>query len=346
MIGDPGGRSEERNLLDEDALRGNVAAIKSQISRVLGDEGEWQLVDNYEWTRDIPLLAFLRDVGKHVTVNQMTARESVRTRLESEHGISYTEFSYMLLQAFDYWWLHEHHGCELQIGGSDQWGNILSGVDLIRRRSGVAVHALCWPLLLAADGTKLGKTTGARVWLDPELTSPYQLFQHFVQTDDRQVGQQLRWLTLLPVPEIEEVMRRHAETPQQRGAQRVLAREVVTLVHGSEAAEAAEAATEALFGQSTTVSPEHIAVAVEMGAPTINISAGRLAGGVQLLDLLVESQLAKSKTQAKHLADDGGAYVNDVPAEADRVLTPDDLTGDAILLRRGKSSYAVIRIAG
>ena len=202
MVGDPGGRSEERNLLDEDTLRANVAAIKAQISRILGPEGAWTLVDNYTWTRDLPLLAFLRDVGKHVTVNQMLARESVKARISSEHGISYTEFSYMLLQANDYLWLHDHEGCELQIGGSDQWGNILSGADLIRRSRGAAVHALAWPLLTAPDGTKLGKTTGARTWLDPARTSPYQFFQHWMQTDDRQVAQMLAQFTLLPMEEV------------------------------------------------------------------------------------------------------------------------------------------------
>src|SRR4051794_31594452 len=222
MVGDPGGRSEERNLLDEDTLRANLAAIKEQIGRVLGAEGEWELVDNYEWTRDVPLLTFLRDVGKHVTVNQMMARESVKTRIDSEHGISYTEFSYMLLQAFDYWWLNEHKGCELQIGGSDQWGNILSGVDLIRRRSSRIVHAMCWPLLTAADGTKLGKTTGARTWLSADRTSPHELFQEFVNADDRQVRQLLAWFTLLPVDQIDDLVRRHESAPQHREAQRVL----------------------------------------------------------------------------------------------------------------------------
>src|SRR5687768_10114401 len=180
MVGDPSGRSEERNLLDADTLAANVAAIKVQIARVLGLEGEWELVDNLDWTRELPLLEFLRDVGKHVTVNQMMARESVRARLAGEQGISYTEFSYMLLQANDYLWLHDHEGCELQIGGSDQWGNIVQGIDLIRRARGASVHGLSWPLLTAPDGTKLGKTAGARVWLDPERTSPYQLFQHFI----------------------------------------------------------------------------------------------------------------------------------------------------------------------
>ena len=233
MVGDPGGRSEERNLLDEDTLRANVASIKAQISRILGPEGPWSLVDNYAWTRDLPLLAFLRDVGKHVTVNQMLARESVKARIASEHGISYTEFSYMLLQANDYLWLHDHEGCELQIGGSDQWGNILSGVDLIRRSRGAAVHALAWPLLTAPDGTKLGKTTGARTWLDPARTSPYQFFQHWMQTDDRQVAQMLAQFTLLPMEEVAAAVEAHEQAPERRSAQRLLAREVTTLVHGA-----------------------------------------------------------------------------------------------------------------
>ena len=206
MIGDPGGRSEERNLLDADTLAANVSAIKAQISRILGPEGDWELVDNLTWTQDLLLLEFLRDVGKHATVNQMVARESVRSRLEGEHGISFTEFSYMLLQANDYAHLHAQHGCELQIGGSDQWGNILSGVDLIRRRSGVAVHALCWPLLTAADGTKIGKSTGARVWLDPLLTTPYEFFQHWMHVDDAELGRMLRQFTLLPLEEIDAVV--------------------------------------------------------------------------------------------------------------------------------------------
>jgi tyrosyl-tRNA synthetase len=338
MIGDPGGRSEERNLLDEDALRGNVAAIKSQISRVLGDEGEWQLVDNYEWTRDIPLLAFLRDVGKHVTVNQMMARESVRARLESEHGISYTEFSYMLLQAHDYWWLHENEACELQIGGSDQWGNILSGVDLIRRRSGDTVHALCWPLLTAADGTKLGKTTGARTWLDPAKTTPFQLFQHFLQTDDRQVHQMLRWFTLLPVEEIDEAARRHERSPERREAQRLLAREVVGLVHGPAAVAEAERGTQAWSGD---VGPEQLR-ALERTLPTTSVGPEELP--LALVDLLVRTELAASKSAAARLVRQGGAYVNDtkVPSDDAAVSADDFVEGRWLLLRAGKRQQHLV----
>jgi len=340
MIGDPGGRSEERNLLDEDTLRANVASIKAQIARVLGDEGEWQLVDNYDWTRDVPLLAFLRDVGKHVTVNQMMARDSVRTRLESEHGISFTEFSYMLLQANDYWWLHEHEGCELQVGGSDQWGNILSGVDLIRRRNGEAVHALCWPLLTAADGTKLGKTTGARIWLNPERTSPFELFQHFMQTDDREVRRLLLWLTLVPVAEIDAVMGRHEAAPQHREAQRLLAREVVTVVHGAAAAAEAEAGTSAWTNE---FGPELLR-SLEASLPTTEVDDTGLP--VRLVDLLVQAGLATSKSAAVRLVRQGGAYVNDVKTDdEERVIEASDFVeGRWALLRAGKRhQHLVIR---
>ncbi|MEY2454891.1 MAG: tyrosyl-tRNA synthetase [Acidimicrobiaceae bacterium] len=338
MIGDPGGRSEERNLLDADTLRANVAGIKAQMSRVLGDEGDWLLVDNYEWTRDIPLLSFLRDVGKHVTVNQMMARESVRTRLESEHGISYTEFSYMLLQANDYWWLHEHEGCELQIGGSDQWGNILSGVDLIRRRSSASVHALCWPLLTASDGTKLGKTTGARTWLDPEKTSPYELFQHFMQTDDREVRRMLLWLTLLPVEEIDEVVQRHAESPERRDAQRLLAREVVTLVHGGPAAAEAEQGTNAWSGD---LGPDLLRT-LETSLPTTELDGADLP--VRLVDLLVRTTLAASKSAATRLIRQGGAYANDRKIEdEEHVVDVDDfIDGRWLLLRAGKRQQHLV----
>jgi tyrosyl-tRNA synthetase len=342
MVGDPGGRSEERNLLDEDTLRHNVARIKDQIARVLGPPGEWTLVDNYEWTRDIGLLPFLRDVGKHVTVNQMLARESVRARIESEHGISYTEFSYMLLQAHDYWWLHEHHGCELQIGGSDQWGNILSGVDLIRRKDGVAVHALCWPLLTAADGTKLGKTTGARIWLDPDLTSPYELYQHFIQTDDRQVRQLLAWLTLLPVEEIDRVVASHEAAPDHREAQRLLAHEVTAIVHGPAAAEQAEQGTRA-FGDG--LDPAVLA-GLESTMPTTRLTGDELPAGV--VDLLVRTGLQPSKSAAARLIRQGGAYLNDRAVDSpEAVVDRDDLVeGRWLLMRAGKRHRHLVVVAG
>ncbi len=341
MIGDPGGRSEERNLLDEGTLRRNVEAIKGQIARVLGPEGEWTLVDNYEWTRDAPLLAFLRDVGKHMTVNQMLARESVKARIDSEHGISYTEFSYMLLQAYDFWWLHTHQGCELQIGGSDQWGNILSGVDLIRRRDGQTVHALCWPLLTAADGSKLGKTTGARTWLDPARTSPFELYQHFIQTDDRQVRRMLAWFTLLPVDEVAHIVTEHEAAPERREAQRRLAWEVTAIVHGDGAADDAARGTRAW---SDGLDPD-VLRGLETTMPSTGLSGGELP--VAVVDLLVRTGLTDSKSAAARLVKQGGAYCNDLPVEsADAVVDVSAfIEGRWLVLGAGKRKRHLVLLA-
>jgi tyrosyl-tRNA synthetase len=344
MIGDPGGRSEERNLLDLDTLAANVAAIKAQITRILGPEGPWELVDNLEWTGELRVLDFLRDVGKHVTVNQMVARESVRARMAGEHGISYTEFSYMLLQANDYAWLHEHRGCELQIGGSDQWGNILSGVDLIRRRHGSAVHALCWPLLTASDGTKLGKTTGARVWLDPELTSPYAFFQHWMQTDDADLRRMLAQFTLLPLAEVDELVAAHAGDPGRRTGQRALAAAVTALVHGEAAADAAAQAAAILFGGDPLEATAEALVAVAGEVPTVGLEPGeRLDDGVDVAVVLQRSGLAGSLGEARRHLEQGGVSVNGERVEPGRHLgTGDLLHGRWTLLRRGKRDWALL----
>jgi tyrosyl-tRNA synthetase len=284
MVGDPSGRSEERNLLDEATLAANVAAIKAQISRVVGPDVT--LVDNRDWTGEVRLLDFLRDVGKHVTVNTMLGRESVKNRLASEHGISYTEFSYMLLQAHDFLRLEEEHGCQVQIGGSDQWGNMLGGVDLIRRVHGRQAWALGWPLLTAPDGTKLGKTTGARIWLDPERTSPYQFFQHWMQTDDRQVRQFLAQFTLLPVSEIDELVAEHLAEPGRREGQRRLAREATALVHGGAEAAAAEEASAILFGAPVDDASAAALAAVAREVPVVLVARAELDPGLDLIDLL------------------------------------------------------------
>jgi tyrosyl-tRNA synthetase len=290
MIGDPGGRSDERNLLDAESLAANLAAIKPQIARIVGDDVP--LVDNGAWTNDLPLLEFLRDVGKHVTVNHMVAKESVRTRMSSEHGISYTEFSYMLLQANDYHWLHVHEGCDLQIGGSDQWGNIVLGVDLIRRRTGHHVHAFSWPLLLRADGQKFGKSAGGEtLWLDARRTSPYQLFQYWMQVADADVRRFLLQLTLLSVEEVDAVADEHAAAPEKRLGQRRLARENTAIVHGAASAAAAEEATELLFGSGDPL--EASPAAFEFLRD--EVPSSRLAPvGVGLVDLLPETGLVKS----------------------------------------------------
>jgi tyrosyl-tRNA synthetase len=344
MVGDPSGRSEERNLLDEATLRGNVEAITGQIVRVLGRE--IQVVDNYDWTKDLSVLDFLRDVGKHATVNQMVARESVKARMQGEHGISFTEFSYMLLQANDYRWLHQHEGCELQIGGSDQWGNILSGVDLIRRATGEAAHALCWPLLTAPDGTKLGKTTGARIWLDPERTSPYVLFQHWMATDDRQVGEFLAKFTLLPLDEVAAVVAEHEAAPHRRIGQRRLALEATALVHGPEAAAAAVAAAEVLFGGSlddvTAATFEVVAAEV----PNATIDRSRLEADGDVATLLAEIGATASRSEAQRLLKQGGIRVNGTQVAPGASVGADDLRhGRYLLLRRGKADYWLVTVS-
>ena len=341
MVGDPSGRSDERNLLDEQTLSRNVAKIKQQIAAVVPDA---DLVDNRDWTVDVTLLDFLRDVGKHVTVNQMLARESVKTRLASEHGISFTEFSYMLLQARDYLWLHDHEGVELQVGGSDQWGNIVQGVDLIRRVRGKPAHALSWPLLTAPDGSKLGKTTGARIWLDPDKTSPYRFFQHWVRTDDRQVREFLAKFTLLSLGEIDEIVAEHEKAPERRQGQLTLAREVTRLVHGEAAEKAAEEASNALFGGNMAdLSLEGFAL-VAREVPWAPLPAGRqLDEGLDVVPLLVETGLASSRSDARRSLEQGAVTVNGERAAPGRQIGPRDLRHSSyVVLRKGKKHYAVL----
>ena len=337
MVGDPSGRSEERNLLEAASLAANVAAIKGQISQVLGPEGPWVLVDNMEWTAPVRLLDFLRDVGKHATVGQMLARESVRARLASDQGISYTEFTYMLLQANDYLHLYRHHGCELQIGGSDQWGNIISGVDLIRRATGATVHALSWPLLTAPDGSKLGKTTGARTWLAAERTSPFELYQHFFNVDDRQVRQHLCWFTLLPVAEISEIVAAHEAAPERREAQRRLALEATALVHGRAEADAAAASA---MAWTDDLGPEAFR-AREGHFPTTYLDG---AADLGLAGLLVRTGLAASKGAGRRLVQQGGVRVNGASVtDPDLVLDPSDFVeGRWLLLGVGKRNRHVV----
>ena len=344
MIGDPSGRSDERNLLDEATLAHNLASIKEQMGRFL-DFGagptQAKLVDNRSWTGDVRLLDFLRDVGKHVTVNQMVAKESVKARMAGDQGISYTEFSYMLIQAHDFLHLWRERGCELQIGGSDQWGNITLGADLIRKASGHA-HALTWPLLLRSDGKKFGKSEAGNVWLAAHRTSPYQFFQYWMQVPDADVERFLLQLTLLPVDEARRVAATHAEAPHQRDGQRRLAREVTTLVHGPDAARDAEAASGILFGgDPRSASPESLAFVAEE-APTAPVHRDRLAAGVPVVDLVVEAGLFKSKGEARRTIN--GIAVNGEKVTEDRVVGTADLLHDRwILLRKGRT-YAVIDI--
>ncbi len=346
MVGDPGGRSSERALLDDDTLAANVAAIKEQMARLVdfdaGPNGAI-LVDNRDWTGELRLLTFLRDVGKHVTVNKMLARESVRARLASEQGISFTEFSYMLLQANDYLWLFDHLGCELQIGGSDQWGNIVSGVDLVRRVRGSTVHALSWPLLTAPDGSKLGKTTGASIWLSPRRTSPYRFFQHWMQVDDRQLATFLAQFTLLPMPEVAAAVAAHLEAPGRREGQRLLAREATTLVHGAEAARTAARASALLFGSPVEGIDAATMATLAGEIPTTEVAAADLGDGLDLVDLLVRAGAAGSKGDARRLVAQGAISLNGRVASAGATVTAADVQhGRHLLVRRGKAYHLVV----
>ncbi len=348
LIGDPGGKSEERNLLTDEEVRENLESMRPQVERFLdfsGDAGA-VLVNNADWIEPMSLLEFLRDVGKHFTVNQMVTKESVQSRLDREgSGISYTEFSYMLLQAADFLHLHDAYDCRLQVGGREQWGNITAGIDLVRRVRRQTVWGLTTPLVVKADGTKFGKTESGTVWLDPGRTSPYQLYQFFLRTEDETVGAYLRYFTFLDHDRIRDLDRLTAEHPERREAQRTLAREVVTLVHGTAAMAEAELAASALFGGDLTGLDESMLLDVFDGAPSTTLSRNRLADGLSLVDLLVETELATSKGRARTIVEQGGAYVNNVSTRdlERRIEERDLLAGRYVVLRRGRREYHLVR---
>ncbi|HVF73607.1 MAG TPA: tyrosine--tRNA ligase [Acidimicrobiales bacterium] len=343
MIGDPGGKSEERNLLTREQLTANLEAIRAQLGRFLDFEAGAMLLDNGEWLWSIPLLDFLRDIGKHFTVNQMVAKESVRARLEDrEQGISFTEFSYMLLQAYDFLRLFDDHGCRLQMGGSDQWGNITMGVDLIRRLRGEHAYGLTSPLVLKADGTKFGKTESGAVWLDPAKTTPYAFYQYFVRSEDAVVGQYLRYFTWLSHEEIEALDAATAEHPERREAQRTLAREVTALVHGADEAAKAEHAAAVLFTDEIASLDEATLLSVLADAPSATVAAG-----ASLVDALVATGLSGSKGDARRALQQKGIYVNGRQQSEDRELARDDALHDRfVVLRRGKRELALVVLTG
>ncbi|MCC6435510.1 MAG: tyrosine--tRNA ligase [Acidimicrobiales bacterium] len=347
MIGDPSGRSEERNLLDDDQLARNLEGIVPQLRRFLDFDGPnpARLVDNRSWTVATSVIDFLRDVGKHVTVNQMLGKESVRSRLEGTTGISYTEFSYMLLQANDFYELHRLEGCELQIGGSDQWGNIATGIDLIRKRSGAHAHGLTSPLLVRSDGTKYGKSSsGENLWLSAARMSPYRFYQGWIGVPDEDVRKLLLQLTLLPVAEAEGLAGEHEARPERRLGQRRLARELTRLVHGEEQAALAETATALLFESGDPMQADAESWAMLAGEiPSAEIGRQRLVDGAVPVELFAELGLAASKGEARRLLEQGGWQVNGQRLDGDRRLGVGDLMADRyMLVRRGKNRYHLI----
>jgi len=348
-IGDPSGKTAERQLLTEEVLDNNIAKVRVQLARLLDFETRQnpaRLVDNATWTTPVSYLEFLRDIGKHFSVNQMVAKESVRARMEDrEAGISYTEFSYMLLQAFDFMVLNRDYNCELQIGGSDQWGNITAGIELTRKKLGKQVYGLTLPLITNADGSKFGKSVGGAIWLDPLRTSVYRFYQFWINTDDRDVIRYLKYFTFHSREEIAALEKQHAENPGARAAHKTLARATTDLIHGAAATREAIRASEILFGGELAGVSETTFNEIVGEVPTKEMEQARLDGaGVPLVELLVHSGLCPSKGQARKDIEGGGVNLNNVrEASVSRSVTRNDLLfGKHLLLRKGKKNYVVV----
>jgi tyrosyl-tRNA synthetase len=346
MIGDPSGRSAERNLLDRETLAANAASIGRQLARFLDfDPGPCQarMVNNADWLESMGLIGFLRDVGKHFSIPYMLGKDSVQNRLE--RGLSYTEFSYMLLQAYDFQHLYEKMGVTIQAAGSDQWGNIVAGIDLVRKVHHVELFGFTAPLITKADGSKFGKTESGAVWLTADRTSPYAFYQFWLGAHDAEIPKYLKTFTLMPREEIEGLLAAHEREPGARAAHRALAAHVTELVHGRAAREQAEAATAALFSGEVAGLPESVLDEVFASAPAAELSRGELgADGLPMVELLVRASVAKSKREARELLGSGAVSVNGVKADADAVLREGALLhGRVALVRRGKKSWHVVR---
>ena len=347
LVGDPSGKSAERNLLTPEVLSANIAKVREQLRALLDfdtKKNPARLVDNATWTAPLTYLDFLRDIGKHFTINMMVAKESVRARMEDrEAGISYTEFSYMLLQAFDFYHLRKDYNCELQLGGSDQWGNITAGIDLCRKKLGAYVFGLTHPLITTASGMKVGKTEQGAVYLDPARTSVYKFYQYWVRTDDRDVIAYLKYFTFFSKEEIEQLAKVHAEKPEAREAHKTLAKSVTDLIHGPSATQDAMRASEILFGGGLEGISESTFDDVVGEVPSKQIERADLP----LVELLVLSGLSPSKGQARKDIEGGGIYLNNIrEGDAQRALSAKDLLfGKHLLLRKGKRNYVVLSLA-
>ncbi|MDB6065364.1 MAG: tyrS [Pedosphaera sp.] len=348
-IGDPSGKTAERQLLTREILDANIASVKEQLRRLLDFEtttNPARLVDNASWTVPVSYLDFLRDIGKHFSVNMMVAKESVRARMEDrEAGISYTEFSYMLLQAFDFYHLRKDYNCELQIGGSDQWGNITAGIDLARKKIGAHVFGLTLPLITNADGSKFGKTVAGAIWVDAKRTSVYRFYQYWIRTDDRDVIRYLKFFTFLSREEIEALEQQHTAKPEAREAHKALAKSLTDLIHGPDATSEAMRASEILFGGGLEGISESTFNDIVGEVPSKEIEKSKLEGaGQPLVELLVHSGLCPSKGQARKDVEGGGVNINNVrETNFQRAVTTSDLLfGKHLLLRKGKRNYVVV----
>jgi tyrosyl-tRNA synthetase len=350
MIGDPSGRSEERLLLGEEAIEANSVRIRAQLERFLDFSGAngAVMVNNADWTKGVRYLEWLRDIGKHFSVGYMLGKESVRRRIEERsQGISYTEFSYMLIQANDFLQLYDTRGCLLQVGGNDQWGNITAGIDLIHKRRHVQAYGITFPLLTTSTGEKFGKSAGNAVWLDPERTSPYAMYQYWIRTDDRDAARYLRYFTFLSLEEIVELERTVTEAPEKREAQRVLASEVTRMIHGAGGLAKAERASRLLFGEGEIEGfTDRELMDIFADVPSSEAARNEIEAGIGALAMFTRAGLSKSNSQALQMIRQGGLYVNNVRVEDSRlVLTPGHLAGRTVMvLRAGRKRYHLVKV--
>ena len=350
MIGDPSGKAAERQLLSRQSIEANLESIKQQLAHFLDFDvkaNPARMVNNADWLLSLNLVDFLRDIGKHFTVNYMINKDSVKMRLDREDGISFTEFSYMLLQSYDFLYLHDHFNCSLQTGGSDQWGNITAGVELIRRMRGKPAGALVYPLITKSDGTKFGKTESGAVWLSPQRTSPYRFYQFWLNTDDRDVVSYLKFFTWLTQREVQELEGAVSQRPEQREAQKRLAREMTRMVHDEAALQKAEQASQVLFGAELSGLSAAEVADIFADVPSGQISAGQLQGeGLPATDLLTVCEIVPSKGEARRAIEAGGIYLNNrrIESAGARIILADAVDGQFLVLRRGRKNYWLVRV--
>lgn len=352
MVGDPSGKSEERNLLSEEVLQFNQEGVRKQLSKFLDFKSDKinkaEMVNNYDWFKDFSFLNFIRDVGKHITVNYMMSKDSVKKRLEGETGMSFTEFTYQLVQGYDFYWLYQNKNCKLQMGGSDQWGNIVTGTELIRRKTGGEAFAFTCPLITKADGGKFGKTEKGNVWLDPEKTSPYQFYQFWLNASDEDAVKWIKIFTLLPKQEIELLIAEHQAAPHLRALQKKLAEEITCFVHSKEDYEFAVKASEILFGNAATEVlnslNEKQLLQVMDGVPTAVIQRSKLNGGYDIINFLTDTAIFQSKGEAKKMLQAGGIAINKTKntAEKTTIELTDLLQNKYILVQKGKKNYHLV----
>jgi tyrosyl-tRNA synthetase len=352
MVGDPSGKSEERNLLSEEVLQKNVAGIQKQLEKFLdfspAKANSAELVNNYDWFKSISFIDFLRDAGKHITVNYMMAKESVRKRIEGETGISYTEFAYQLMQGYDFYWLYNHKNCKLQMGGSDQWGNMTTGTELIRRKSGGEAYVFTNPLITKADGGKFGKTEGGNVWLDPERTSPYQFYQFWLNASDSDAEKWIRIFTFLEKKEVEQVSFEHASDPSRRLLQKRLAAEVTAFIHGREELEKAIATTEKLFSNQHAPAEALSIDDLETmeGVVKSAYAKAKISAGIDLVSFLAETNIFSSKGEARKMIQGGGVSINRRKVENEKMLLDPSLLlhDEYILVQKGRKHYYLVKV--